>query len=336
MKHERAVQADGADGVPPRPLVSLVIPVRDEEESISSLLDCIKLQTCPPAEIIIVDGGSVDRTVDIARDLISGDTRFLLFEAGTGSPGRNRNIGAEAARHPWIAFTDAGTKPESSWLEALIEVARLSEAEVIYGNYEPIEGSFFERCAALSYSPAKAQRPGGYVRGPSTASMMIRREVWEKIGGFPDLRAAEDLIFFDSVKAGGFKVAWAPRATVWWHLQPTLLRTFQRFALYSKHNVWAKRQCDWHHGTARQYLLIVLFAALAGLHTPWWLLAIPAWLLARVFRGIWRRREGRGFWWAVSPARFACVGLIVVTIDLATFVGWINAVRKPPERRSAT
>jgi cellulose synthase/poly-beta-1,6-N-acetylglucosamine synthase-like glycosyltransferase len=166
--------------------------------------------------------------------------------------------------------------------------------------------------------------------------MMIRRETWKKSGGFPDLRAAEDLAFFESIKAQGFKVAWAPRATVWWHLQPTLFRTFQRFSLYSKHNVRANRQRDWHHGTARQYLPVVLFAALAGLHTFWWLLGIVTWLLARVFRNVWRRRQGRGLWWAISPACLLCVAVILVTIDLATFVGWIEAKCSPPERQFAS
>ena len=207
----------------------------------------------------------------------------------------------------------------------------------MYGNYEPVEESFFERCAALSYPMAKMERPGGRMRGPSAASMMLRREVWEEVGGFPDMRAAEDLVFFGRINDGGFKVAWAPRATIWWHLQPTLALTFRKFLLYSEHNVRAGRQWDWHHGVARQYAVVVLFIVLGVLHTPWWLIGIPLWLGARVFRNVWRRREGRGFFWAASPARLGGVALILLTIDLATFVGWVKAKRgkrMPNVRRS--
>ena len=126
-----------------------------------------------------------------------------------------------------------------------------------------------------------------------------------------------------------------PRATVWWHLQPTLALTFRRFALYSMHNVWADRQWDWHHGLARHYALVVLLIAMSVLHAPWWLLGIPLWLAARVFRKVWRRREGRGLFWAANPARLASVGLILLTIDLATFVGWARARRGKRQEGSA-
>jgi hypothetical protein len=72
----------------------------------------------------------------------------------------------------------------------------------------------------------------------------------------------------------------------------------------------------------------VLFIALGALHTPWWLLGLPLWLAARVSRNVWRRRDGRGLMWAVNPGRFAGVALILLTIDLATFVGWAQAKRR--------
>jgi glycosyltransferase involved in cell wall biosynthesis len=310
---------------PPR--VSLVIPVRDEERSLPELLDRINRQTHPPAEIIIVNGGSVDGTLDLARKMTAGDARFCVLDAGEGTPGRNRNVGAEAAQHQWVAFLDAGTRPEPAWLEHLVEAARTYGAEVVYGNYEPVQDSFFTHCAALAYPAPKVDRAGGQMRGPSAASMMLQHEVWQKVGGFPDMRAAEDLVFFERINDGGFKVAWAPRATVWWHLQPTFALTFRKFVLYSMQNVWAGRQWDWHHGLARQYALVVLLIILSALHSSWWLVGIPLWLAARVLRNVWRRREGRGLLWAASPARLGGVALILLTIDLATFVGWARARR---------
>jgi hypothetical protein len=162
---------------PPR--VSLVIPVRDEERSLPELLDRINRQTHPPAEIIIVNGGSVDGTLDLARKMTAGDARFCVLDAGEGTPGRNRNVGAEAAQHQWVAFLDAGTRPEPAWLEHLVEAARTYGAEVVYGNYEPVQDSFFTHCAALAYPAPKVDRAGGQMRGPSAASMMLQHEVWQ-------------------------------------------------------------------------------------------------------------------------------------------------------------
>jgi glycosyltransferase involved in cell wall biosynthesis len=327
MTLERRAENRNAVGECERTRVSVVIPVRDEEESLPELLDGLQRQTHSPAEIVIVNGGSVDATLELARRLTAGDARYRVLDAGDGTPGRNRNVGAAATRHEWVAFIDAGTRPELTWLECLVEAARTPAAEVIYGNYEPIEGSFFEQCAALAYPAPKVQRPGGRMRGPSAASMMLRRRVFDQVGGFPDIRAGEDLAFFSRIDAGGFSIEWAPGATVWWHLQPTLALTFRRFMVYSMHNVWAGRQWDWHHGLARQYALVALALALGALQSPWWLLAIPLWLAARTFRNVWRRREGRGLLWALNPLRFGCVSLILLTIDVATIVGWVKAKR---------
>src|SRR5262249_53641970 len=196
---------------------------------------------------------------------------------------------------------------------------------VVYGNYEPIQETFFERCAALAYVPAKQHRPGGMMRGPFIASALIHRDVWEAVGGFPDLRAAEDLVFMERIDGQKLNVGWAPGATVAWRLQPSLARTYRRFVLYSKHNVWAGRQWDWHHGIARMYLLAVPCLVLGTVHSWWWLVVPLLGALARVAKSIWIRREGRGLLWALNPVQFAGVGLILVTIDLATFVGWAQA-----------
>ena len=300
--------------------------MRNEEKSLPALAEALLEQTLLPAEIIIINGGSTDKTLAIAKDLAAQDARFRVLDVGDATPGRGRNLGAVAARNEWIAFTDAGTHAEPGWLEHLAAVVeREPSVEVVYGNYELVVNSFFERCAALAYPPAKQSRPGGRMRGPSTASMMLRRNVWQKVGGFPDLRASEDLIFMKRIEDGGFKVGWAPKATTWWQMQPNIARTFRKFLLYSKHNVWAGRQSDWHYGIARQYTVVLILIALAIFHSPWWLLLIAAGFSARVGRSIWRRKEGRGVLWALNPAQFLGVAVILLTIDLATFIGWAQA-----------
>jgi cellulose synthase/poly-beta-1,6-N-acetylglucosamine synthase-like glycosyltransferase len=258
--------------------------------------------------------------------------RIRIIEATEASPGRGRNLGIEAARHEWVALTDAGIRLERTWLERLAEVAMGDPTlAVVYGNYEPLTASFFERCAALSYLAPKQERPGGRMRGPSTASMLLRRCVWEEVGGFPDLRAAEDLIFMERLRERGCKEGWSPTATVWWQLQPSLRRTFRKFVLYSRHNVWAGRQWDWHYGVARKYLLMLPFVLLAVAHSLWWLVVPLLITLARVAKSIWTRREGRGLLWLLNPAQFLFVTVILLTIDAATFIGWAEALWQKPE-----
>lgn len=311
--------------------ITLVVPIRNEEETIGALIDSILRQTRPPDEILLVDGGSTDKTVERARSLVAGDSRFEVIEAGIATPGRGRNVGISAASFHWIALTDAGIRLEPTWLERLVKAVESEpEVMVVYGNYEPVSESLFESLAALAYVSPKQERGRGLQRGPFIASSLIRREVWQSVGGFPDLRAAEDLIFMERIREQGYPTAWAADATVRWKLQPTWARTFRKFVLYSKHNVWARRQWDWHYGILRQYLFMLFFVALAVVHSFWWLLVPALFFLFRVVRRINAHREGRGLLWLLNPLRVVGVGLVLLTIDVATFVGWAQAAWQRP------
>ncbi len=70
--------------------ISLVIPVRNEEDAIPPLIQSIRAQTRPPEEVLLVDGGSTDRTVGLSRELIGDAPRFRVLEAGPATPGRGR------------------------------------------------------------------------------------------------------------------------------------------------------------------------------------------------------------------------------------------------------
>jgi len=311
-------------GFPP---VSVVVPVRNEVASLPALLNGLQEQTHPVDQVVIVDAGSSDGTRELAQRLVGHDARYRVLEVGPASPGTARNAGIRAARNDWIALTDAGIRPESSWLEALADVARTDpDVKVVFGNFEPVGGSFFQRCAALAYVSPKRATPAGAARDPFIASSLLHRDVWKAAGGFPDLRAAEDLIFMERVSALGVAVRRAPSATVWWTLAPTLRSTFRRFELYSKHNVFAGRQRHWHYGVARKYLVSLPFLVLGVWRTYWWLVVPTAGAMGRVAKSILSRREGRGIAWAANPAQFVMVGVIIIVIDAATFAGWIEAI----------
>jgi glycosyltransferase involved in cell wall biosynthesis len=304
--------------------ISLVIPMKNESDSLAELTASIKEQTFQPDEIVLVDGGSTDNTIEIAERLSAENPNIKLVRTPEASPGKGRNIGIENARNEWIALTDAGIKLEPTWLENLVKVAENSpEADLIYGNFSPITGSLFERCAAISYVPALRENS---IRGKSVASMLMKKAVWKAVGGFPDLRAAEDLMFMETAEKQGFKSAFAPGAKVYWQLRPNLSSTFQKFVLYSKHNVWAGRAWDWHYGVAKQYLFVLPFVVLAIFHSWFWLIGVLAWLGARTAKRILLHRFEYGAKILFNPLIFCGVALLVLTIDAATFIGWAQAV----------
>lgn len=309
--------------------VSLVIPVKNEKDTIEKLISSVATQTRRPDEVVIVDGGSTDGTPEILDQWArrhSLSNWIQIVRVGEASPGKGRNIGVERASHEWIAFTDAGIRLEHFWMERLVEVAeREDDIEVVYGAYEPIIENMFDQCSALVYVHPKRFRGGGWMRGPVVPSCLLHRKVWERIGGFQDLRAAEDLIFMEAIEREGFKVGWAPNAVVWWHMPADFVSTFRRFTLYSMHNARIGRQHDWHYGVLKKYLHMLVLFLLGGAISPW-LLGLPAmYYLIRVFKYIFVRRHGHGIFWLFNPLRFIGVMLVLQTIDLATFVGWGKA-----------
>lgn len=307
----------------PKIPISLVIPVRNEEDSIENLLESIDRQTLQPDEIVFVDGGSADGTVAAIERAIGTNHRIRLIKTDGATPGKGRNIGIAAAINEWIALTDAGITLDREWLECLSrEAVSDPSTDIVYGNYAPSGDRLFDRCAATAY--VSPQGPTG-IRGRFIASCLLRKRVWEEIGGFPDLRAAEDLIFMEAAENLGYRKAHAPRALVRWQLQPGFGSTYRKFVLYSKHNVWAGRQWDWHYGVLRQYVLLAPFILLSVIHSLWWLLIVPVWLLMRAVKRILAHRFEYGLGVLLNPA-FACgVMMLITVVDFATFVGWIQA-----------
>ena len=307
-----------------KPDVSLVIPVYNEARTIAALVATIKEQTFQPAAVILVDGGSTDNTVQLIKELTEKDFYFHVVEAGRAMPGKGRNIGVDYAKSEWIAFTDAGIRLDKNWLKNLVLATEENrEAAIVYGNYSPQLNSFFDKCATIAYvSPAIH----GNIRGKFIASCLLKKEVWEKSGGFPDWRATEDLVFMENAEKAGFGVVVAPEAMVYWQLRPGITSTFKRFDLYSKYNVWAGRQAFWHYGVARQYAIMLIPVLLAVFYSWYWLLLIPAWMMARTAKRIVLHRNEFGWKPLFNPAVFFLIMIITLVIDAATFSGWIKAL----------
>ncbi len=304
--------------------ISLVIPMKNESDSLRQLIESIERQTFQPDEIVLVDGGSTDGTVKLAEQFAAKNPKIILIKVTEASPGKGRNIGIESAQNEWIALTDAGIELENDWLEKLVEAAENSpEADLVYGNYSPNISSSFVKCAAIAYVPPKRENN---IRGKFIASSMLKKNVWKKVGGFPDFRAAEDLMFMEAAEKQGYKSAFAPQANVHWQLQPNLKTTFQKFALYSKHNVWVGRAWDWHYGVAKQYLLVLLFLVLVIIHSWFWLFGILAWLVARTAKRILLHRFEFEIKTLFNPLIFCGVSILLLTIDAATFIGWAQAI----------
>lgn len=358
--------------------ISVVIPVRNEADSIRALLDGLLSQTLRPAEIVITDGGSTDATREIISEYINNGAPIRLLREAAALPGRGRNLGAAQATNEWIAFVDAGAKPEVTWLESLARRVRSEsdlaasvqsevktvqsendsatpalsendpaksgqsergrdvrrdvdekEIDVVYGCFEPVTDTLFKRCAVMAYVAPPVAIAGRLVRTRSVASLLMKRSLWETVGGFPeDLRSAEDLLFLNKIEQATARVVHAPDALVHWQVQATPALTFKRFVTYARNNMQAGLWRQWQAAIFMRYGLLVVSALPAiAFGARWLLVTLLLWLLmlaARAAVAIWRNRfcyPGSIF---ENALRMLVLVPLIALLDAATITGTLQ------------
>lgn len=303
--------------------MSVVIPVLDEEATIGGLLDSLRAQSRPAEEIVVADGGSTDETLDRVQSYAREGLPVKTLSVAGAFPGEGRNHGVLAARGELIAFTDGGVRVNARWLENLLEpIERDPLVDVVYGHCEPVTDSFFKECAAMAFVPAPVWRDGYRIRAPFIVSSLLRRSVWEAVGGFPPFRAAEDLIFMERIAEKRFRVAYAPGAIAYWQIPGDWAGTFRRFAEYSRHNLIAGRARHWHYGVARMYGAAALFLTLGIVHSPVWVLLPVLGPLARTIKTAYQKRDAFNIRDPWSPRRLLYLLAILLLMDAATAWGF--------------
>ena len=310
--------------------VSVIVPVRDEEDSIRELLDSLLAQTHSPDEIVITDGGSVDATPQIIESYKDKGLPVRLIRAGAALPGRGRNLAAAEAKFEWLAFTDGGIRLAKDWLEALILKAKEDDStDIVYGSVEPVTDTFFTECAAIAYVPPPKPQEDVIARPRFIASSLLRREAWARVKGFPeDLRSAEDLLFMDRLEKAGYRAVFEPRALVYWRLRSTLRTTFKRFLVYSPNNIRAGLFNQWQARILFRYaMLLVIFVAVLAIDPSYFWVPFALWvlmLIARSIVSIWRNRKCYPGSFLRNVRRALMVVAILAVLDAAAIIGWMQ------------
>jgi glycosyltransferase involved in cell wall biosynthesis len=308
--------------------IAVIVAVRNEEDSIGILLDGLLRQIRAPDEIVITDNGSTDATAAIIHGYVERGAPIRLLSAGAGLPGRGRNLAAKAASSEWLAFIDAGIRPEGDWLEKMASRAVEAKADIVYGGWQPVTDTLFTECAAIAYLPAPSSTAEGTLRPRSIASALMRRQAWEDAGGFPEqLRSAEDLLFMDQVDKQNLLTARTAQAMVYWTIQRNLWTTFIRFVIYARNNIRAGLWRRWQATIFLRYALLGLTALPAiVLGSRWLIVPVVLWLVLLTARGtsaLWKNRRTFPAGVARNILRLVVLVPIIATLDAAAFAGSI-------------
>ncbi|MYD12349.1 MAG: glycosyltransferase [Gemmatimonadetes bacterium] len=166
--------------------VCVVIPALNEEEHLPEAVDALAAQTVSPNQVIVADGGSTDRTAEIAR------ARECRVVRG-GLPGMGRNNGAREAQGSWLLFLDADVVVPPAALEQALEVAEAGGLDGLSCWFVPDSSGW--RVRLLHWVSAGYFWLSTRLRWPHSIGgfILVRRELHEAVGGFDEsVMVAED------------------------------------------------------------------------------------------------------------------------------------------------
>lgn len=180
------------------PLISVIIPTHNSESTIQNCIESLISTSFSrdKFEIIIVDDGSTDETVNIAKRI--GVDKII--ETHQCFPGIARNIGVRDARGEFLAFLDSDCKIKVGWFESIID-----ELQKIQAMSGPIENGNTHSLVAwaeyfVEFGGFDRNRKQTSLRFLPGCNQAIQKETFEKAGGFSNVRASEDVIFGESLK----------------------------------------------------------------------------------------------------------------------------------------
>jgi chlorobactene glucosyltransferase len=195
----RVLKKPRADSRPPEPvpLISVMVPARDEEANIETCLNSLKSQDYPNFEILVLDDHSSDNTAAIVARMAAEDKRIRLFrseplpEGWAGKPFACYQL-AQRAKGSWLLFVDADTIHAPGMLRGVLPIAIESKTGMLSGFPRQIANSLPQKVAIpvlyfviMSWLPIwwlhRSRKPR-----PSLAIgqfLLFSREAYWKIGG---------------------------------------------------------------------------------------------------------------------------------------------------------
>jgi mycofactocin glycosyltransferase len=216
------------------PLVSVIIPARNEEPRIGALVRAVRAQAPPPVEleVIVVDDGSTDASAAEAR---AAGARVIELGArqGGGNPAVARNHGARKSRGDPLVFLDADCFPEPGWLSSFLDAHAAGEVAVGGSLELPADLPVMARCDYYcGWYHVHARRRAAYVANHPPGNLSVRRAAFLATSGFterqPIAYAHEELALQSELAHAGYRLRFEPRARVVHQNRPGLANLLRR------------------------------------------------------------------------------------------------------------
>jgi succinoglycan biosynthesis protein ExoA len=305
------------------------VPVRNEERHIAACLDGIGAQTYPAdrLDVIVVDGESDDRTVEIVRELTTIDPRIKIVSNPRRSMPSGLNLGIQHATGDYVGVVSGHSVLPPDYVERAVRASEATGAWSVGGRIVRRADTPMQRAIAI----ATASRVGvgdsahnysveaGWVE--TVFPGLWRRELFDRIGLFdPGMIANEDNELSLRIRKAGGRIWFDPAIGVEYVPRSSLGDLFRQYRRYGlgKMRVLRKHRggLRWRHFVpAALVAFLVIGAALAPLvpiAPALWIIGLAVYALAIALAGI-RLARADTPWWFISAA--------LVTLHVAYGIG---------------
>jgi len=218
---------------------SFIATVFNEEKNIKSFIDSLLDQTKKPNEIIIVDGGSDDKTYGILKEYSKRNKLVKVYQEKGANIARGRNIAISKAKGEIILVSDAGCILDKDWVKDTLNY--FPKEDIVAGSYKGIVKNNFEYFQNLLVIK-KVDRPARM----SSRNIAFKKKCWKDVGGYPEKSlTGEDNRFNINLMEKGYKIKVNPKKLISWDMRPTLSKFSKQYYLYGKgdsiqRNLWKK------------------------------------------------------------------------------------------------
>ncbi len=332
---------------------SFITTVYNEEGSILEFLESLKVQTQLPSEMIIVDGGSKDRTFEMIQEFFADWARkerdgkikiYLNESAGSADRGSvavrlirkegagislGRNTAITNASGKFISVSDAGCILDAHWFEEINSERDKNSHSITGGMNYAAAGSFLQRMLALCIMPGLDELKENRFM-PSSRNISFRRTGWEEAGHYPeDLDYGEDMKFNFNLMEKGYKMRLNPRAIVYWKMRKDLREVFRQFFRYAKGDALGRMYPARHFVRFLSGVIFIVIILMGVFTSPWIFLALIFLAAIYSYKAYYRmlfrwkgnegcRPPGTGILQAML-----CIPFLLLYIDTAKVFGYI-------------
>ena len=197
--------------LPPQPLVSVIVPSFNHAAYLRECLDSVLLQDYAPIELIVVDDGSSDGSLDILQ---SYGSRIRLLQQQGGRQARARNLALAVARGELVAFLDSDDRWRAGHLSAAVAAfAAQPQAALVWADHALMDAQGRPQGEVRWVSPGGDFRRVLIAGNPiCNATVTVRREVIAAIGGFNEsVPRVCDGAAWTQIAARGYRFVHLPR-----------------------------------------------------------------------------------------------------------------------------